>query len=98
MQGTADFAPLDAIGRQLVVFRPFRRQEYLCDPIPRPLVINDASRAKLADRKEPRARQVVVAARGTTTAGDPGREWKPREAVSRQEAFACEVPVTVEVR
>ena len=83
MEVPADFASLDLLGLQLVALQSLGGKHDLGDPIPRALVIDDAPRSELADREEPGSGEVVVAAGPPPSTGDPGRERKAREAVTR---------------
>jgi hypothetical protein len=65
--------------------------------VARAFVVDDRVRTKLADREEARAVEILMLARRATPSGDERADGETGEAVAREEAFACEVAIRVEV-
>ena len=61
------------------------------------LMVDESSGPELGDGEESRPGDELLVVLRRTTSGDESRERKPREVIARQETFACEIAIAVEV-
>ena len=90
-------ALLDGRCRKPILLIALYRQEDPVDDVSRSLVIDDASRAEFRDGQEAGSLDELVFAATPATSWNERGQRQSGEAVSRQEAFARQVSIAVEV-
>src|SRR5688500_4323098 len=97
MEVPAVLALLERVRRQAVLLVAIGREEDAVDDVASALVVHDRARPELGNREEAGPLQVLVLALSASASGDERRQGQPGKAVAREEAFAREVAVAVEV-